>query len=82
MAIKLEPDQRSGSLKWGVILEIRVGYTLFFLEMFDSDSILEKIDSFGRRIGILNRFFAIRFLLEPILNGQNRNRNGPAIKRF
>ena len=25
--------------------------------MFDSDSILEKIDSFGRRIGILNRFF-------------------------
>ena len=50
--------------------------------MFDSDSILEKIDSFGRRIGILNRFFAIRFSLEPILNGQNRNRNGPTIKRF
>ena len=49
--------------------------------MLDSDSI-KKIDSFDRRIGILNQFFAIRFLLEPILNGQNRNRNGPTIKRF
>ena len=27
-----------------------------------------KIDSFSRRIGILNQFFAIRFLLKPILN--------------
>ena len=52
------------------------------LGMFDSDSILEKIDSFDRRIGILNRSFAIPFLLEPILNGQNRKRNRPAIKRF
>ena len=50
----------------------------FELGMFESDSILEKIDSFVRRIGILNRFFAIRFFLEPILNGQNRKRNGPA----
>ena len=48
--------------------------------MFDSDSILEKIDSFGRRIGILNRFFGIRFLLKSILNGQNRNRNGSAMR--
>ena len=44
--------------------------------------ILEKIDSFGRRIGILNRFFAIQFSLEPILYRQNRNRNGRAIQRF
>ena len=50
------------------------------LGMFDSDSILEKIDSFGRRIGILNRFFGIRFLLESILNGDNRNHNGSAMR--
>ena len=50
--------------------------------MFDFDSILEKIDSFGLRIGISYRFFAIRFLLEPILCRQNRNRNRRAIQRF
>ena len=32
-----------------------------------------KVDTFGRRIGILNRFFAIRFSLKPILYRQNRD---------
>ena len=50
--------------------------------MFDSDSIFEKIDSFGARIGILYRFIAIRFSLEPILYRQNQNRNRQAIKQF
>ena len=40
---------------------------VFLVGIFDSNSILEKIDSFGQRIDILNRFFAIRFSLEPIL---------------
>ena len=30
-------------------------------KMLDSDSIREKIDTFGRRIGILNRFFSLLF---------------------
>ena len=55
---------------------------LFNLEMFDSDTILEQIDSFGPRIGILYRFLAIRFSIEAILYRQNRNRNGQAIKQF
>ena len=52
---------------------VKLHYPIYFtVGMFDSDSILQKIDFFGRRIGIFNRFFAIRFLLEPI----NRNCNG------
>ena len=43
--------------------------SFFYLQlgMFDSDSILKKIDSLSSRIGILNRFCAIRFSLKPIL---------------
>ena len=41
--------------------------------MFDSDSILEKNDSFGARIGFLNRSFAIRFSSDSILYPENRN---------
>ena len=61
---------------------VRFGLMKTTVGMSDSDSILEKIDSFGRRIGILNRFFAIRFSLEPILHRQNRNQNRQAIQRF
>ena len=73
-------------LRWYIGMRYSgISFLHFFVTkvgMFDSDSILEKIVSFGLRIGFFNRIFAIRFSWESILYPKNQNRKGPPIKRF